>query len=221
MEWMQRYYYYVSRYPHSKCLDACFRCFFFSFFFSNAFSPKLYKKMQAKEDPDWEKKVIAWIEGVLGEKLPSDELWVCLKNGLVLIRLLNAIKPGTVVKYNKTRLVPLLEMDNIHIFLKGCWTLGVPSECMFSTTELHKRQDMSKVMRNLEALSKIAPNFGIKVEPLDSSKKGLSFLVQWFRYAKNVLCSKLFQRKWNLWKAAKRRKTSAIPFKWLRICAMK
>lgn len=122
-----------------------------------------YKKMESKSDPDWDKKVMAWIESVLKEKLPSDDLHTCLKNGIVLIRLLNCIKPGTVGRYNKMRLVPLLEMDNIHLFLRGCWTLGVPSEFMFTSLELHKRQDMSKVCRNLEALSKIAPNFGVDV----------------------------------------------------------
>jgi hypothetical protein len=62
---------------------------------------ELYRKMASKEDPAWDANVIAWIEGVLGEKLPSDDLWVCLKNGITLVRLLNTIKPGIVPKYNK------------------------------------------------------------------------------------------------------------------------
>jgi len=139
---------------------------------------ELYQKMSAKEDPDWDNKVMRWIEEMLGEKMASDDLWVVLKNGIVLIRLLNTIKADTVPKYNKTRLVPLLEMDNIHLYLKGCWALGVPSECMFTSAELHKRQDMSKVSRNLEALSKIAVNFGSKVTPLDSTQKAPPKMIQ-------------------------------------------
>ena len=126
---------------------------------------------------------------------------ICLKNGIVLIRLLNTIKPGTVGRYNKSRLVPLLEMDNIHLYLKGtpvacdghlesvanlflfhqktgCWQLGVPSECMFTSMELHKRRDMAKVARNIEALSKIAPNFGVTVAPLDSSLRSRPSMVK-------------------------------------------
>ncbi len=139
---------------------------------------ELYQKMSAKEDPEWDNKVMRWIEEMLGEKMASDDLWVVLKNGIVLIRLLNTIKADTVPKYNKTRLVPLLEMDNIHLYLKGCWALGVPSECMFTSAELHKRQDMSKVSRNLEALSKIAVNFGSKVTPLDSTQKAPPKMIQ-------------------------------------------
>jgi hypothetical protein len=64
-----------------------------------------YQKMQSKEDPHWEKTVIAWLEALLGEKFESDDLWVLLKNGIVLIRVINTLKPGTITKYNKTRLV--------------------------------------------------------------------------------------------------------------------
>jgi hypothetical protein len=86
-----------------------------------------YVKMQAKEDPEWDKKVLAWLSALLGEDLGSDDLWAVLKNGTVLIRAVNTLKPGTVAKYNRARLVPLLEMDNIQLYLKACWNLGVPS----------------------------------------------------------------------------------------------
>lgn len=71
---------------------------------------ELYRKMEQKEDSEWDGKVIQWIEAMLNEKLPSNDLWVCLKNGVLLCRLVNTIKPGMIVKYNKTRLVPLMEM---------------------------------------------------------------------------------------------------------------
>lgn len=67
---------------------------------------ELYRKMAAKEDPEWDAKVLAWVEAVLEEKLPSDDLWVCLKNGVALVRVLNKIKPGLVPKYNKVRSAP-------------------------------------------------------------------------------------------------------------------
>jgi hypothetical protein len=130
-----------------------------------------YVKMSAKEDPEWDKKVLAWLSALLGEEFGSEDLWAVLKNGTVLIRAVNVLQPGVVAKYNRARLVPLLEMDNIQLYLKGCWSLGVPSECMFTSTELYKRQDMSKVGRNIEALSKLAVNFGCKLTPLDSAKK--------------------------------------------------
>lgn len=42
---------------------------------------------------------------------------------------------------------------------------------MFTSTELYKRQDMSKVQRCLEALSKVAARFGCTVPPIDSTQK--------------------------------------------------
>lgn len=42
---------------------------------------------------------------------------------------------------------------------------------MFTSTELYKRQDMSKVQRCMEALSKIAPKFGSTVPPIDASQR--------------------------------------------------
>jgi hypothetical protein len=107
------------------------------------------------------------------KRFESDDLWVVLKNGIVLIRVINTLKPGTIPKYNKTRLVALLEMDNIQLYLKACWQLGLPSQFIFSSSDLHKRSDMRAVARNIEALSKLAPSFGIaSPAPLDSSKKG-------------------------------------------------
>ena len=42
-------------------------------------------QLKAKEDPDWEKKVGAWIEAVLGKKLIDvADLHVSLKDGIFL-----------------------------------------------------------------------------------------------------------------------------------------
>jgi hypothetical protein len=86
-----------------------------------------YVKMSAKEDPEWDKKILAWLSALLGEDLGSDDLWAVLKNGTVLIRAVNVLKPNVIPKYNRARLVPLLEMDNIQLYLKACWNLGLPS----------------------------------------------------------------------------------------------
>ncbi len=65
-----------------------------------------------------------------------------------------------------------MELDNIQLYLKGCWQLGMPSQFVFSSSDLHKRSDMRAVARNIEALSRLAPSFGVtSPAPLDSTKK--------------------------------------------------
>lgn len=136
-----------------------------------------YLKMKSKDTPDWDKQVLAWLSALLGEKFESDDLWVVLKNGIVLIRAINVIKPGVVPKYNRARLVPLLEMDNIQLYLKACWQLGLPSQVpffffsfllsdlsfslkkfIFTSSDLHKRSDM-RVWVSLSSLFSFPSSF--------------------------------------------------------------
>jgi hypothetical protein len=89
-----------------------------------------------------------------------------------------------------TRLVPLKEMENIQVFLKGTpppsfafahfdkilvaksnlnltyltnagmWTLGIPSNNLFMTSDLYKRKNMGQVMASIYALNLRAPALG-------------------------------------------------------------
>ncbi len=175
-----------------------------------------YLKVSAKEDSDWEGRVLSWLSSLLSESFPSPDLHAVLRSGVVLIRALNTLRPQCVPRYNRTRLVPLLEMDNISLYLKACWSLGIPqgkrgktfsqkmakkmpknwlnhrlehsdfrrifsyfffADCMFAASDLYKRQDMAGVMRNIEALSRLAPSFGCALAPLDSAKKTLPKMV--------------------------------------------
>jgi hypothetical protein len=71
---------------------------------------ELALKAQAKYDYALEKEIMAWIEQVIGEHLnPRTDIAEALKSGIVLIRLLNAIKPNTIKTWN-TRSIPLMEM---------------------------------------------------------------------------------------------------------------
>jgi hypothetical protein len=61
-----------------------------------------YLKIKDKEDPEYEKEIRSWIESVLGEKLPSPDTHLCLKNGVILCRLINTLRPGAIRKYTTT-----------------------------------------------------------------------------------------------------------------------
>ena len=77
-------------------------------------------KREAQRDADFELSVAKWIEKATGEPLADPgNLWLSLKSGVVLCSLINVIVPGSVKKFNKTNLLPLMEMDNIQLYLKG------------------------------------------------------------------------------------------------------
>lgn len=96
-----------------------------------------------------------WIEAVLGESLVGETLGEALRNGIYLCRLLNAIKPGTVPKIN-LKAIAMMELENIRLFLHGCWQLGVPSGSLFTSNDLFHQADLAAVLQTILALGRIA-----------------------------------------------------------------
>lgn len=126
---------------------------------------ELYLKEQAKRDlnKEWEVKLADWIEVTVGEPLIDKlDLWLSLKSGVVLCKLVNKIKPGTIASFNQSKLMPLLEMDNIQIYLKALWQLGVNSRDLFVTPDLYKKKGMGAVLQSIYALNLLARKLGYR-----------------------------------------------------------
>lgn len=114
-----------------------------------------------------------WIEDVVGHSIEdTSDLWKSLKSGVILVELINIIRPNTIKKYNnKQNLHVLMERENINLYLEACWKIGLSSSEMFITSDLHSRRNMQSVLNNIAALSEVAPTFGnVKVEPLRNIK---------------------------------------------------
>eukprot|EP00457_Paulinella_chromatophora_P000981 gb/GEZN01000983.1/.p1 GENE.gb/GEZN01000983.1/~~gb/GEZN01000983.1/.p1 ORF type:complete len:1065 (-),score=267.74 gb/GEZN01000983.1/:239-3289(-) len=117
--------------------------------------------MEAKRDKNWERRVLMWVQTVVGEPLPDlDDVWVCLKTGVVLCKLVNKLRPNTINKFSTTRLHALVERDNIQLFIKACWQLGLQSAQMFSISDLYSKKGLMNVFSCLDSLSKLAPRLG-------------------------------------------------------------
>jgi len=96
----------------------------------------------------------SWIEAVLGDGLPSDDLHECLRDGVLLCNLLNNIRPGTVKKINKSK-IPFMQMENINWYLQGVRTLGILQEFeMFMTVDLYEAKNLGQVITHLHALGR-------------------------------------------------------------------
>jgi hypothetical protein len=112
-------------------------------------------KQAAKFDFSLERKLWQWIEASLDEKLKGDDLGAVLKDGTVLCRLINRIKPNSIKKINQ-RDIALMKMENIKLYLEACFGLGLPSTSLFTTSDLYNRRGLTEVLRNLEALARYA-----------------------------------------------------------------
>eukprot|EP01090_Pellita_catalonica_P010640 TRINITY_DN22071_c0_g1_i1.p2 TRINITY_DN22071_c0_g1~~TRINITY_DN22071_c0_g1_i1.p2 ORF type:complete len:168 (+),score=22.11 TRINITY_DN22071_c0_g1_i1:1125-1628(+) len=86
-----------------------------------------FRKVELKRNRPLEREIAKWVAEVTNQVVDLDDPIESLRSGITLIHLVNAIRPNTVTRYNK-RSIPLLEMENIGLYLKGCWTIGVPSE---------------------------------------------------------------------------------------------
>ena len=82
-------------------------------------------------------------------------------------------------KFAKTKLLPLVEMDNIQLYLKACWNFGVPSGDFFVVSDLYKKKSMHQVIQNLVSLSRLAPSLGYTGQPLVASNTGKDRVKQW------------------------------------------
>ncbi|KAJ5295952.1 hypothetical protein PENANT_c001G10921 [Penicillium antarcticum] len=97
-----------------------------------------------------------WIEEMLHEKLPSQDLLEGLKSGIALCKLVNlAVSPG--VKY-KSLPAPFVQMENISHFLRACQMppLNLPPHDVFLTVDLYEAKDPAQVLQCLAAFSRRA-----------------------------------------------------------------
>ncbi|MBO8666326.1 hypothetical protein INO76_14935, partial [Staphylococcus aureus] len=76
-----------------------------------------------------------------------------IKDGQVLCKLINAISPGSVPKYNTTG-GQFKMMENINLFQKAIKAYGVADIDVFQTVDLWECKDFSQVVMTLFALGR-------------------------------------------------------------------
>jgi len=110
-------------------------------------------KMRQKllDDPKYERDALNWISTLTGEQLT--DTYTSLKSGIVLCKLINVIRPGLIKGIN-TNLISVGERDNIRSYISACETLGVPSQELFTVSDLHDRKSINAVILNIYALGR-------------------------------------------------------------------
>jgi hypothetical protein len=87
-----------------------------------------------------------------------DHLFLHLKSGRVLCRLMNTIQPGAIRKINQQKIV-FYERENIQKFTIAAITLGLSPEEVFSVDSLYDAKDLISVIRTILALKKRASTY--------------------------------------------------------------
>ncbi|KAI8772703.1 myophilin [Biomphalaria glabrata] len=121
------------------------------------------QKMDSKWDNDRARVAIDWVGKRIGEHLETDgskeSVYNLLKDGMVLAKLANWVRPGSVAaaKMSKAPSLAFKQMELIGMFLKtidegegGC----VKKSELFQTVDLYEKVNMVQVITTLEALGR-------------------------------------------------------------------
>eukprot|EP00049_Salpingoeca_infusionum_P017709 m.354076 g.354076 ORF g.354076 m.354076 type:complete len:306 (-) comp16915_c0_seq1:176-1093(-) len=110
-------------------------------------------RLSAKYDKGLEAELRAWIEAKTGETL-ADDFHEALRDGQVLCKLANAIKPGSITSINNSKMA-FKQMENINRFLDFCRSQGVGAADLFQTVALYEAENMTQVCLTISNLKRI------------------------------------------------------------------
>jgi hypothetical protein len=116
---------------------------------------ELKKKQESAFDPQLEAQAKNWIQAVTGETIT--DLHQSLKDGVILCKLVNKIRPNTIRKINPPKSAFMM-MENIGSFLKSCQAFGINKVDQFMTVDLFEAKNMNQVIHCIHALARAAKN---------------------------------------------------------------
>jgi hypothetical protein len=111
----------------------------------------LKAKQDAKYDFELENEVAEWIEAITGEGGVKGNFHESLKNGVLLCKVLNAIKPGTIKKINEGNMA-FKQRENISNFVSATQTFGVHNSSVFGPDDLFDAKNLGTVVNCIYAL---------------------------------------------------------------------
>ncbi|KAI6654874.1 Muscle-specific protein 20-like isoform X2 [Oopsacas minuta] len=110
-----------------------------------------------------EKRVIQWMEDVLGEEMDCN-FYEWLRDGSVICRLFNEIEDDNEnkipAKHCKASTVLFKQLENIGVFLNACKKYGLSQSDCFVSLDLHELNDLAQVLTTIFALDRKAHKKG-------------------------------------------------------------
>ena len=119
---------------------------------------ELARKNAAKFEPDLANDALDWMRDVFEycgdlsvlELMPAEEVETdkevqdVFKDGIILCKLVNVIREGSVKKIH-TNSTAFKQMENIGNFLKACEAMGVKRSDLFQTVDLYEANNITQV----------------------------------------------------------------------------
>ncbi|XP_038068194.1 myophilin-like [Patiria miniata] len=150
---------------------------------------ELQAKKDAKYDPVAEQEAKDWIEAVTGERIGGATFHEGLKDGVILCKLANKLQPGSVAKFNTSKMAFKM-MENIGKFLSFTEAYGCNKVDMFQTVDLYEDQNMPQVINAIHALGRKAQAKGFSgptLGPKESAANKREFTEEQLKEGQNVI----------------------------------
>ena len=100
-----------------------------------------------------ESEIALWIEAVLEDCIPPKPFDELLRDGVLLCRVINTLKPGSVAKIQKP-FTKEKQLENINSFLNAVKAYGVPEDKLFKPEDLNPGENIPNVINCLLALGR-------------------------------------------------------------------
>ncbi|XP_065172560.1 myophilin [Atheta coriaria] len=130
----------------------------------SGFAAEAQRKVNAKYSEELAQESLEWIRSITEDDINTagdmDNFYEVLKDGTLLCKLANVIKPGSVKKVNQSQMA-FKCMENINAFLEAARAFGVPAQETFQTVDLWERQNLNSVVICLQSLGRKAHNYGL------------------------------------------------------------
>jgi len=111
------------------------------------------EKHIGKRDKFVESEIALWIEAVLDDCIPPKPFEEIAKDGVLLCRVLNTIKPDSVPKIKKPY-TKEAQLENINAFIEGLKAFGVPEDKLFKAEDLQTGSNIPAVINTLLAFGR-------------------------------------------------------------------
>jgi len=125
---------------------------------------------EAKEELEAKSKIVVeWMQELLKEPIVGDTLQDKLSDGVVLCKVVNALKPGCVRNFHRKPKLLMMKMENIGFFLSICKSrFNVPQNSLFSPQDVQeKREDHANMLRVLTVLMLLIKEAGYNLAGLE------------------------------------------------------
>jgi len=157
----------------------------------SGFAAEAQRKINSKYSDELAAECLEWVKEITGEPINTsgdmDNFFEVLKDGVILCKLVNSIKPGSVKKINESKMA-FKCMENITAFSDVARSFGVPPQETFQSVDLWERQNLNAVVICLQSLGRKVGQYGKpSIGPKEADKNKRNFTEEQLRAGQNVI----------------------------------